>query len=312
MPSPQPVTKSAGTLVSPFAAPIVPIPVPNREEGFGIPVYWAGDHVHTERVDGIRYFFEPQAVTTIYGSFKHQVDEKGKALLDRELEIRSAPDQVVKALISKAAVKGLMVVTGTVKDEAKKVEARRMYEAWRIDECNRIIAAHETACAMAAERKAMIPRPTAAWRLAKHDLERLSNKTEDRKRFLVVKDGMDFDTMGQATAYVLRAYPGTEPKTVIKDNRPNDPMPKEEEGVADVIAADPFAVETLPVEPTKAAPAVKESAARAKADAVLLRAMKERVVLPSDVQEALLSEDEEIVELALAEAIRIIDGPTEG
>jgi len=297
-----------GALTDPFAtSSVVPLPVPDQEEGFGIPVYWPGDRMHTERVDSKLYVFPPRSVKTIYGTRRHQVDGKGKLLLDRETIVKETAESLVKALIQKAEHKGLVALTGNpAKDEPAKAKGRGLWATWRLQECETIIANHEMDCARAESIGKLPPRPNQAWRDAKTDLDLIQAVADDRRRFVCRKDGMDFDLEQDLFDYITRAYPGTDPKTLAKDTRPGDPKPTAED-IAKIRAAREDDTPDLQLPPLEDPGA--SSSLDSEVKALVLRAAMDGIAFPADLREGLKSNDPEIVAVALAEAKSILDGP---
>jgi hypothetical protein len=274
---------------------------PPQETGFGIPVYWPGDHPHTEIHNSARYPLSPRSVKLIYGTLKHQVSDKGKLLMDKDLERNLAPDDIVKALVSQAGDKGLVALTGDpVMDEQLKAEGRRLWNSYRLAQCIRIVSAHEIACARAALAGILPPRPTADWKLAKRDLERLEQVAVDRKRYVCTKDGMDFDTPGEVESYCLKSYPGTDPKTIFKDSRPTDPVPDEAFIARVAPEPEPEQVPEQADENGTLAATVKD---------IFTRAGAEGVTLPPELRADLLSDEPDIVQIAIGDANAILDGP---
>lgn len=284
-----------------------------QDEGYGIPVYWPGDHIHVEKFDNVDYVFEPKSLKMIYGTLKHQVNEQGKALLDRELETKLPPDRIVKGLMEKARDKGLRVMTNNEASNArKKAEGRADWVRFRLAECDRILADHEMACARAAAASSIPPRPNAAWRLAKHDIDRLTNDVGvERKRFICLRDGMDFDSFDEFRAYVAAAYPGVNPESVLRDLAPNDPRP-----AAVLMVPDPAPIVAAPLRGLEqSAPAAVE----AQQDAIALEIQRifatagaEGITIPDDIRMGLKSGEPDTIAVALDEARRIVygDDPT--
>ncbi len=291
-------------LFDPFAQAVAPIPVPAEEEGvFGMPVYWPGDRPLIERFDSKTYVFAPKEVKIIYPRRGHQIDAKGRLLMDRPLRTRIAAEEVVEALRQKAERKGLVTQTGNpAVDLQRNEEGRKRYMSFRKQECESILAQHELDCIRALDRKATPPRPSKAWHDAKIDLKELGRIVDGRKRFICLKDGMDFATESQAITYIMEEYPGTDPKTVIQDNRPNTPKPTDEQ--AALVAA----VAAAP-DPVAPAPIVRSVQVADEVTQIFLRSAMEGITLPAEIRENLKSDDSDIRSIAVSDALTILDGP---
>lgn len=292
-----------------FAAPAPPpvAPVVPVQQGFSIPIYWPGDHIFHERYDSVDYYFEPQAETQVYGTFQHQRDEqKGHLLFDRPVVRKLGPDEIVAGLVALYGDRGLRALTGNaIVNERIKLEARKAYVPWRVAECETIVANHEADCTMAVAAKRRPPRPSTSWRQAKIDLDAFERFSVDGKRFVCSKDGMDFDTEGEAFQWVRENYRGTDPKSVIQDTRSNDPKP------ADVpLSVTVTAGEALQPNPTDHKHTGHEEVdiLEAQTNAVFIQAGRTGITLTPDILEGLRSEDREIVALAIEEANKLING----
>ncbi len=290
-----------------------------QDEGYGIPVYWPGDHIHVEKFDNVDYVFEPKSLKMIYGTLKHQVNEQGKALLDRELETKLPPDRIVKGLMEKARDKGLRVMTNNeASDARKKAEGRADWVRFRLAECDRILADHEMACARAAAASSIPPRPNAAWRLAKHDIDRLTNDVGvERKRFICLRDGMDFDSFDEFRAYVAAAYPGVNPESVLRDLAPNDPRPSAGDSHVPALSTIVAAAQSNPALNTpelaeRVSEEEKQDAIAIEIQRIFATAGAEGITIPDDIRMGLKSGEPDTIAVALDEARRIVygDDPT--
>lgn len=289
-------------------APAAIVSAPVIENGYGIPVYWPGDSVHVETFDNVDYVFQPRELRMIYASYRHQFDDKGRALMDRALEVKMAPDLIVRGLMQRASEKGLCAMMYDGRDDARKAEARALWVRWRLAECDRILADHEATCARAIATNGLPPRPSAAWRLAKHDSDRLQIDIEtDRRRFVCLRDGMDFDTFEEASDYVRRSYPGVDAKTVIRDSAPNDPAPQRGSVIQEVAPAVP-----MPAQAT--APVADSRLSQSDPDAVMIHAIfatagSEGIAIPNEIREGMKSDDPELRSVAIHEARTLVFGP---
>lgn len=298
-------------LAAPSGPPVQAVEAPVNT-GFGLPVYWPGDHVHTEKYDNVDYFFKPREVTRVFSTFTHKREPStGKLLLAEPLVRKLTPDDIVSGLLEKAHSKGLRAMTGDpATDERIKLEAREAYIPWRIEECDTIIGLHAENVAIAMKYNHRPPRPNAAWRLAKTDLIRLESLANEAKRYLCTEDGEDFDSKEAGYAWARMHYPDKNPIAIIKDTRETDTAPAASEVV--VTTAEPAEEDAPKGRRGKAKSEPKPEPVDpnvVRKNTVFMRAGMEGVSLPPELLEGLRSEDPEILTVALDEAEAFLLGP---